>query len=80
MRDMGCEFFKYLNYSVYFPKVFLRTVPSPTSNTKRQDTLNNRLIEKGNECSVYLKLTQFPDKIESFVCFRFNVVYMVAPM
>ena len=34
----------------------------PTSNTKRQDSLNNRHVEKGNECSVYLKLTQFPEK------------------
>ena len=41
------------------------TVPSLTStffNTEREDTFNNRLVKKGNECFVYLKLTQFPKK------------------
>ena len=36
--------------------VSLQTVLSPTSNTKRQDTFNNRLVEKGNECSIYSRL------------------------
>ena len=51
----------------------LLTVPFPASNTERQDTFNNRLVEKGNECFVYLELTQFPYKIELFFCFRLNV-------
>ena len=41
------------------------TVPSLTStffNTEREDTFNNRLVKKGNECFVYLNLTQFPNK------------------
>ena len=80
MWDMGCEFLGYLNYSVYFHTVSPRTVPSPTSNTKGQDTFNNRLVEKGNDCSIYLKLTHVPDKIKSFACFRLNVVYVVAQM
>ena len=44
----------------------------------RQDTFSKRLVEEGNERSVYLRLAQFPDKIESFVCFRLNsaVIYI----
>ena len=33
MSDMGCEFFGYLNYSVYFHTVSYGTVPSLTWNT-----------------------------------------------
>ena len=43
------------------------------SITKRQDTFANRLVEKDNEYSIYLEMTQFPDKIEWFVCLRLNI-------
>ena len=72
-------FFCYLNYSVYFHTVSFRTFPSPARKTKRKASLNNRIVEESNEYFVYLKLIQFPDKIESFLCFRRNVVYVVAP-
>ena len=77
MRGTGCGFFWYLNYSVYFHTLSFWSVPSSTSNTERQYTFNNRLVEKHNECFIYLKLTQFPNEMEGFVCFRIN---MVAPM
>ena len=39
------------------------------------------LVEKGNECFVYVELIQsFPHKIKSFVCSRLNFVYVVAAM
>ena len=34
-------------------------------------------FEKDNECFVYLKLTQFTGKVESFVCYRVNIVYLI---
>ena len=80
MRAMGCEFVGYLNYPLYFHIVSFRNIPFPICNTGTQYTFNSRLVEKGNECFVYLKLTQFSRKIESFVYFRSNNVYLIVSM
>ena len=62
------------SFELFPPQQVIKKQQQPN----RQDTFSKRLVEEGNERSVYLRLAQFPDKIESFVCFRLNsaVIYI----